>query len=282
MGEVYRARDTRLSRDVALKILPESFARDADRLRRFEQESQAVAALNHPNIVAIYDVGEYNNTPFLVSELLEGESLRAVINREPIPPRKVVDYAVQVAKGLAAAHDKGIVHRDLKPENLFVCRDGRVKILDFGLAKLAGKSAIEADAATMTSSHTAAGVVMGTASYMAPEQVRGEPVDARTDMFAFGAVLYEMLSGKRAFQRDTPPETMTAILREDVPEISDIQPPVPPALDRIVRRCLEKNPEQRFQSAKIWLSASKPSRTSPARATQPRKQLSSPRNPRLA
>jgi Tol biopolymer transport system component len=250
MGDVYRARDTRLSRDVALKILPESFARDADRLRRFEQESQAVAALNHPNIVAIYDVGEYNNTPFLVSELLEGENLRAVINRGPIPPRKVVEYAVQVGKGLAAAHDKGIVHRDLKPENLFVCRDGSVKILDFGLAKLAGKSAIEADAATMTSSHTAAGVVMGTASYMAPEQVRGEPVDARTDMFAFGAVLYEMICGKRAFQRDTPPETMTAILREDVPEISDIHPPVPPALDRIVRRCLEKNPEQRFQSAK--------------------------------
>ena len=206
MGEVYRARDTRLSRDVALKILPESFARDADRLRRFEQETQAVAALNHPNIVAIYDVGEYNDMPFLVSELLEGESLRAVISRGPVPPRKVVEYAVQVAKGLAAAHDKGIVHRDLKPENLFVCRDGRVKILDFGLAKLAGKSGIEADAATMTSSHTAAGVVMGTASYMAPEQVRGESVDARTDMFAFGAVLYEMLSGKRAFQRDTPPK----------------------------------------------------------------------------
>jgi eukaryotic-like serine/threonine-protein kinase len=250
MGEVYRARDTRLSRDVALKILPESFARDADRLRRFEQETQAVAALNHPNIVAIYDVGEYNDVPFLVSELLEGESLRAVIHRGPVPPRKVVEYAVQVAKGLAAAHDKGIVHRDLKPENLFVCRDGRVKILDFGLAKLAGKSGIEADAATMTSSHTAAGVVMGTASYMAPEQVRGESVDARTDMFAFGAVLYEMLSGKRAFQRDSPPETMTAILREDVPEITDVQPPIPPALDRIVRRCLEKSPEQRFQSAK--------------------------------
>jgi eukaryotic-like serine/threonine-protein kinase len=250
MGEVYRARDTRLSRDVALKILPESFARDADRLRRFEQETQAVAALNHPNIVAIYDVGEYNNVPFLVSELLEGESLRALINRGPIPSRKVVEYAVQVANGLAAAHDKGIVHRDLKPENLFVCRDGRVKILDFGLAKLAGKGGVEPDGATMTSSHTAAGVVMGTASYMSPEQVRGESVDARTDMFAFGAVLFEMLSGKRAFQRDTAPETMTAILREDVPELTDVQPPIPPALDRIVRRCLEKSPEQRFQSAK--------------------------------
>jgi eukaryotic-like serine/threonine-protein kinase len=250
MGEVYRARDTRLSRDVALKILPDSFSRDGDRLRRFEQETQAVAALNHPNIVAIYDVGHFDSAPFLVSELLEGENLRAVINRGPIPQRKVIEYAVQVANGLAAAHDKGIVHRDLKPENLFVCRDGRVKILDFGLAKLAGKGGVEPDGATMTSSHTAAGVVMGTASYMAPEQVRGESVDARTDMFAFGAVLFEMLSGKRAFQRDTPPETMTAILREDVPEITDVQPPVPPALDRIVRRCLEKGPDHRFQSAK--------------------------------
>jgi len=249
MGEVYRARDTRLSRDVALKILPDSFSRDSDRLRRFEQETQAVAALNHPNIVAIYDVGHFESAPFLVSELLEGESLRAVINRGPIPQRKVIEYAVQVANGLAAAHDKGIVHRDLKPENLFVCRDGRVKILDFGLAKLAGKGA-EPDGATMTSSHTAAGVVMGTASYMAPEQVRGESVDARTDMFAFGAVLFEMLSGKRAFQRDTPPETMTAILRDDVPEVTTIQPPIAPALDRIVRRCLEKSPDHRFQSAK--------------------------------
>jgi eukaryotic-like serine/threonine-protein kinase len=249
MGEVYRARDGRLNRDVALKILPESFARDSDRLRRFEQESKAVAALNHPNIVAIYDVGEYNGSPYLVSELLEGENLRTVINRGPIPPRKVVEYAVQVANGLAAAHAKGVVHRDLKPENLFVCRDGRVKILDFGLAKLSPKGDPELEA-TMTSSHTGVGVVMGTASYMSPEQVRGEGVDARTDMFAFGAVLYEMLSGKRAFQRDTPPETMTAILRDDVPEMTDLQPPPPPALDRIVRRCLEKNPEQRFQSAK--------------------------------
>ena len=250
MGEVYRARDTRLGRDVALKILPESFSRDSDRLRRFEQETQAVAALNHPNIVAIYDVGHFETAPFLVSELLEGESLRAVINRGPIPQRKVIEYAVQVANGLAAAHDNGIVHRDLKPENLFVCRDGRVKILDFGLAKLAGRSGAEPDGATVTSSHTAAGVVMGTASYMSPEQVRGEAVDARTDMFAFGAVLFEMLSGKRAFQRDTPPETMTAILRDDVPEVTNIQPPIAPALDRIVRRCLEKSPDHRFQSAK--------------------------------
>src|SRR6185437_4646772 len=250
MGEVYRARDTRLGRDVALKILPESFDRDPNRLRRFEQETQAVAALNHPNILAIYDVGQHNSAPFLVSELLEGESLRAVLNRGPLPQRKVVEYAVQVANGLAAAHDKGIVHRDLKPENLFVCRDGRVKILDFGLAKLAANAPVEPDGATIISSQTAAGVVMGTASYMAPEQVRGEPVDPRTDMFAFGAVLFEMLSGKRAFQRDTAAETMTAILRDDLPEITSDRPPIPPALDRIVRRCLEKNPEQRFQSAK--------------------------------
>jgi len=250
MGEVYRARDTRLGRDVALKILPESFDHDANRLRRFEQETQAVAALNHPNILAIYDVGEHNSTPFLVSELLEGESLRAVLNRGPLPQRKVVEYAVQVSNGLAAAHDKGIVHRDLKPENLFVCRDGRVKILDFGLAKVAATAAVEPDGATMTSSQTAAGVVMGTASYMAPEQVRGEPVDPRTDMFAFGAALFEMLSGKRAFQRDTAAETMTSILRDDLPEITDLQPSIPPALDRIVRRCLEKSPDHRFQSAK--------------------------------
>src|SRR5277367_2630351 len=250
MGEVYRARDSRLGREVAIKILPESFATDAERLRRFEQESQAVATLNHPNILAIYDVGTRDGAPYLVSELLEGESLRAVLEKGPIPQRKAVEYAVQIANGLAAAHDKGIVHRDLKPDNLFVCRDGRVKILDFGLAKLAGKAGAEADGATMTSSHTAAGVVMGTASYMSPEQVRGESVDARTDMFAFGAVLFEMLSGKRAFQRDTPPETMTAILRDDVPEVTNIQPPIAPALDRIVRRCLEKSPDHRFQSAK--------------------------------
>ena len=250
MGEVYRARDTRLGRDVALKILPESFARDGDRLRRFEQEAQAVAALNHPNILAIFDVGDRNGAPFLVSELLEGESLRAALDLGPLRQRKVIEYAVQIANGLAAAHDKGIVHRDLKPENLFLCRDGRVKILDFGIAKLAGKAGEELDGATMTGSQTAAGVVLGTASYMAPEQVRGEPVDARTDMFAFGAVLFEMLSGKRAFQRNTTAETMTAILKDDLPEVTDVQPPMAPALDRIIRRCLEKIPEHRFQSAK--------------------------------
>lgn len=249
MGEVYRARDTRLGRDVAVKILPESFASDGERLHRFEQEARAVALLNHPNILAIFDVGQNNGSPFLVSELLEGETLRTVLDRGAISSRKTIEFAVQIAQGLAAAHEKGIVHRDLKPENVFVTRDGRIKILDFGLAKQSQKAtATSTDGVTLTSSHTAAGLVMGTASYMAPEQVRGEPADPRTDIFAFGAVLYEMLSGKKAFRRDTSAETMTAILREDPPELTDH--PVSPALDRIVRRCLEKQPEQRFQSAK--------------------------------
>jgi eukaryotic-like serine/threonine-protein kinase len=253
MGEVYRARDTRLGRDVALKVLPESFARDNDRLRRFEQEARAVAALNHPNILAIFDIGELLGSPFLVSELLEGESLRAVLDRGPLPQRKTIDYGVQIAQALAAAHEKGIVHRDLKPENIFLSRDGRIKILDFGLAKLAqtaGTAEVEPDSITRTSSHTAAGEVLGTASYMAPEQVRGQPADPRTDIFAFGAVLYEMLSGRRAFRRDTPAETMTAVLREDPQELTGAAQSVSPALDRIIRRCLEKNPEQRFQSAR--------------------------------
>src|SRR5215469_12030755 len=251
MGEVFRAADTRLGRDVALKVLPRQFAADADRLHRFEQEARAVAALNHPNILAVFDAGQQDGSSFLVSELLEGESLRAALDRGALPPRKTIEYGVQIAQGLAAAHAKGIVHRDLKPENVFVTKDGRVKILDFGLAKLAQKvsaAAAESDGITLTSSQTAAGVVMGTASYMAPEQVRGESADPRTDIFAFGAVLYEMLSGQRAFRRNTPAETMTAVLKEDPPEISDPCHPVSPALDRTIRRCLEKNPEQRFQS----------------------------------
>jgi Tol biopolymer transport system component len=250
MGEVYRARDTRLGRDVALKILPESFARESDRLRRFEQEARAVAALNHPNILAVFDIGQHNGSPFLVSELLEGESLRAVLDRGALPQRKTIEHGVQIAHGLAAAHEKGIVHRDLKPENIFVTRDGRIKILDFGLAKLAQAQGADPGEVTLTSSHTAVGVVMGTASYMAPEQVRGDAIDARTDIFAFGAGLYEMLAGHRAFRRDTPAESMTAVLKEEPPELSDPDHPVSPALERIVRRCLEKNPEQRFQSAR--------------------------------
>jgi Tol biopolymer transport system component len=253
MGEVYRARDTRLGREVALKVLPESFSADADRLRRFEQEARSVAALNHPNILAIHDIGEQNGSPFIVSELLEGNSLRSELEPGPLRSRKASDYAAQIAQGLAAAHDKGIIHRDLKPENVFITRDGRVKILDFGLAKLAPMARgtkNDSDGLTLTSSPTEAGMVMGTAGYMAPEQVRGSAVDSRTDIFAFGAVLYEMISGQRAFRRDTAAETMTAILKEDPPELNEMTHPVSPGLERIVRRCLEKQPEQRFQSAK--------------------------------
>jgi Tol biopolymer transport system component len=254
MGEVYRAKDARLGRDVALKILPESFARETDRLRRFEQEARAVAALNHPNILAIHDIGQHEGLPFLVSELLEGESLRATLDHGALPQRKTIEYGVQITHGLAAAHEKGIVHRDLKPENIFVTKDGRIKILDFGLAKLAQKAGAQPDEMTLTSAHTAAGVVMGTASYMAPEQVRGEAADPRTDIFAFGTVLYEMLSGERAFRRDTAAETMTAVLKDDPPDLSTRSShsarPVSPVLERIVRRCLEKSPDQRFQSAR--------------------------------
>ena len=244
MGEVYRAKDARLGRDVALKILPESFAREGDRLRRFEQEARAVAALNHPNILAVFDIGQNEGSPFLVSELLEGETLRAALDAGALPQRKTIEYGVQIAHGLAAAHEKGIVHRDLKPENIFVTRDGRIKILDFGLAKFADrfgdKTGSSSEEPTLTTERTAAGVVMGTASYMAPEQVRGEPADPRTDIFAFGAVLYEMLSGVRAFRRGTAAETMTAVLKDDPPELSNPGRQVSPTLDRIVRRCLEK------------------------------------------
>jgi eukaryotic-like serine/threonine-protein kinase len=250
MGEVYRARDTRLGRDVAVKILLPSFAQDSGRLQRFEQEARTVAALNHPNILAVFDFGRHEGSPFLVSELLEGESLRAVLDLGPLPQRKAIEYGVQIAHGLAAAHEKGIVHRDLKPENIFVTRDERIKILDFGLAKLTQSAGADADEVTLTSPHTAVGVVMGTASYMAPEQVRGAAVDARADIFAFGAVVYEMLSGVRAFSRDTAAETMTAVLKDDPPEFADLGHAVSSTLERIVRRCLEKSPDQRFQSAR--------------------------------
>ena len=253
MGEVYRAKDPRLGRDVAIKVLPASFSTDADRLRRFEQEARAAGLLNHPNITAVYDIGAHDGAPYVVSELLEGETLRAELAGERLSPRKAIDYAIQLAHGLAAAHEKGIVHRDLKPENLFVNRDGRLKILDFGLAKLThaeeGSSAGQTNLPTGVAG-TEPGVVLGTMGYMAPEQVRGRPADARSDIFAFGAIFFEMLSGKRAFQGDSAADTMSAILREDPPDLSVTNQNVSPGLERILRHCLEKNPEQRFQSTR--------------------------------
>jgi serine/threonine protein kinase/Tfp pilus assembly protein PilF len=248
MGEVYRARDSRLGRDVAIKVLPSFFSTDSNRLRRFEQEARAAAALNHPNILAVFQMGTYEGAPYLVSELLEGETLREQIKRGSLSVRTAIDYGVEIARGLAAAHEKGIVHRDLKPENLFVTNDGRVKILDFGLAKLTQPQS-NSEHVAPPNEGTEAGVVMGTVGYMAPEQVRGQAVDHRADIFAFGAIEYEMLSGRRAFQKPTSPETMVAILNEDPPGISQVTTSVPPELQRIVRCCLEKNPKQRFQSA---------------------------------
>ena len=250
MGEVYRASDSRLGRDVAIKVLPSSFAADADRLSRFAQECRATAALNHPNILSIFDIGEDRTAPYIVSELLEGETLRERLREGAIPARKAIDYARQIANGLAAAHEKGITHRDLKPENLFITTDGRVKILDFGLAKLKQPEADESGDAPTMQVATDAGMVMGTVGYMAPEQVRGKPADSRSDIFSFGAILYEMLSGKRAFHGDSPVETMSAILKEEPPDLIETNRNVPSALERIVRHCLEKNPAERFQSAR--------------------------------
>ncbi len=250
MGEVYRARDTRLNRDVAIKILPSSFSQDPDRLQRFAQESRASAALNHPNILSIFDIGEDGGAPYVVSELLEGDTLRDRLRNGPLSSRKALDYAQQIARGLAAAHEKGIVHRDLKPENLFITNDGRAKILDFGLAKFTRPEAeLSGDAPTMQVA-TEAGTVLGTAGYMSPEQVRGKAADSRSDIFSFGAILYEMLSGKRAFHGDSSADTMSAILKEEPPDLSETNRNVSPALERIVRHCLEKNPAERFQSAR--------------------------------
>ena len=248
MGEVYRARDPRLRRDVAIKLLPPSFSSSPDRLQRFEQEAHAAAALNHPNILAVYDIGRQDNSPYIVSELLQGETLREQLQSGALSQRKAIDYATQVAHGLAAAHDKGIIHRDLKPENIFITQDGRAKILDFGLAKL--KQPESGDATqTLTGVMSEAGTVLGTVGYMSPEQVRAKPVDARSDLFSFGVILYEMLSGKRAFQAESAPETMSAIVKEDPPDLSETNRNISPALERIIRHCLEKNPVARFQSA---------------------------------
>ncbi len=283
MGEVYRASDARLGREVAIKVLPPRLAEDADALARFEREARAVAALSHPNILAIHDFGKTTviareakqsdpagsdphglsglamtegpgagtTVTFAVTELLEGETLRERLSGGALASRRATEYALAIAHGLAAAHGKGIVHRDLKPDNIFLTRDGRVKILDFGLAKTAGPAGSRDDTHSPTLAiATEPGMIMGTVGYMSPEQVRGLPVDARSDIFSFGAVLYEMLAGKRAFQRDTAAETMTAILKEDPPDVAASNPNLSPALDRIVRHCLEKSPEQRFESAR--------------------------------
>ena len=256
MGEVYRAHDEKLNRDVAIKVLPATFSQDASRLRRFEQEAQAAGTLNHPNILAVYDVGLHDDAPYVVSELLEGETLRARLGAHassvPLPQRKAVDYATQIARGLAAAHARSIVHRDLKPENIFITVDGQVKILDFGLAKL-----IEPVSPSQLSDlptrklNTTPGTVMGTLGYMSPEQVDGKPVDYRSDIFSFGVVLYEMLAGRRAFpQRETLRETLHAIATEDPPALSELNAHVSASLEKMVERCLEKKPEDRFQSTR--------------------------------
>jgi serine/threonine protein kinase/Tfp pilus assembly protein PilF len=246
MGEVYRARDTRLERDVAVKVLPDRLVEDAEALARFEREAKAVAALSHPNILAIHDFGQHEAIVYAVMELLEGETLRDRMAAATLPPRKAVEFALQIALGLAAAHDRGIVHRDLKPQNIFVTRDGLVKILDFGLAKW-----VQAPESTgQTAGATEPGMVLGTAGYMSPEQVRGAALDHRSDLFCLGAILYEMLSGERAFLKDSDVETLMAILKEQPPELSRPGRPVAPELADIVAHCLEKNVEERFQSAR--------------------------------
>jgi eukaryotic-like serine/threonine-protein kinase len=252
MGEVYRARDAKLGRDVAIKVLPSTFAADPDRVARFEREAKAVAALSHPNILAIFDFGEEGDTAYAVTELLEGETLRDRLEAGPLPVRKALEVAVQIARGLGAAHDKGIVHRDLKPENLFLTKDGHVKILDFGLARVGGPSPSDSGKTMTTPPEgvTGPGVVLGTVGYMSPEQVRGSAADHRSDLFSLGAILYEMVSGRRAFKRDTAAESMTAILKEEPPEFQAVGKAIPQSMDRVVRRCLEKSPEERFQSAR--------------------------------
>src|SRR5262245_15691141 len=250
MGVVYRARDERLRREVAIKVLPASLAQDADRLRRFEQEAHATSALNHPNILTIYDIGTQDGAPFIVAELLEGEELRAQLESGALPARRALEYALQITQGLAAAHEKGVVHRDLKPENLFVTKDGRVKILDFGLAKLRPPRPGVVDTGAPTQKRlTYPGVMMGTVGYMSPEQVRGQETDHRSDIFAFGLILYEMLSGRRAFRGASAIEVMNAILKEEPAELGETNAKISSKIEKLVRRCLEKKPERRFQTA---------------------------------
>src|ERR1700688_3188968 len=250
MGEVFRARDERLGRDVALKLIRPGSSENPDHLRRFELEARAAAALNHPNIVAVYDVGLSDGSPYIVCELLEGKTLRKRLAEGALPIRLAVDYSLQIAEGLIAAHDRRIIHRDLKPENLFITVDGRVKILDFGVAKL--QSAAEESGRTVEdlTTVTKSGAVIGTVAYMSPEQLRGKAVDHRSDIFSVGAILYEMLTGRRAFRGETEVDTITAVLKEDPPEFNPQQIAVPGSLQQIAFHCLEKEPENRFQSAR--------------------------------
>jgi serine/threonine protein kinase/Tol biopolymer transport system component len=252
MGDVFRARDPQLRREVAIKVLPTAFSRDPDRQRRFEQEARAAASLNHPNIVAIHDVGVHEGIGFIVTELLEGETLRERMNGRPLPPRKAVEYAIQIASGLAAGHERGIVHRDIKPDNLFVTTDGRVKVLDFGVAKMIDPDSADDATATVTLDGVQLGPVVGTAAYMSPEQARGLRTDHRSDIFSAGAVLYEMLAGFAPFRRSTPAETLIAILHDEPPDLTRVASIAPP-LERIVRHCLEKTPEQRFQNVRDFI-----------------------------
>jgi len=282
MGEVYRARDPRLGREVAIKVLPERVAGDADALSRFEREARAVAGLSHPNILAIHDFGVEQGTAYSVTEMLEGETLRERLAGSPLPVRKTLEYAIQIAHGLSAAHDKGVVHRDLKPENIFITHDGRTKILDFGLAKVGLAAEGDLTASPTVDMGTRPGTVLGTMGYMSPEQVRGQAVDHRSDLFAFGSILYEMLSGNRAFSRETPADTMSAILKEDPQSLSAAPQEIPPALLRLVEHCLEKNPAERFQSARDLafhleavgtVSSSTVAAMAPLAATGPRRGL---------
>ncbi|MGH9417921.1 MAG: serine/threonine-protein kinase [Terriglobales bacterium] len=253
MGEVYRARDPRLERDVAIKVLTAAGANDAELLRRLRQEAKTIAALNHPNLLSIFDLGATpEGAPFLVMELLQGETLRARLHQGPLPLRRALAFGRQLADALAAAHEQGIIHRDLKPENIFLLADGRIKILDFGLAKAlrSDAAAFDAEAPTVVgSAATMPGMVLGTVGYMAPEQVRGEAATSRSDIFAFGAILYEMLAGRRAFAASSSMEVMSAILRDDPPEVTMAGAALPAGVDRLLRRCLEKEPRLRFQNA---------------------------------
>jgi len=258
MGEVYRARDARLDRDVAVKVLPRALAGDPERLLRFEQEARAAGRLADPHVLAVHDVGQQDGFPYIVSELLEGAALRARLDEGVLPVAKAAAYCVQIAQGLAAAHARGIVHRDLKPDNVFVTRDGHVKLLDFGLARAIAPAEGDVSRTSPLSAHTAPGVLLGTVGYMSPEQARGEAADGRADLFALGTILFEMLTGRRAFRAATAAETLAAVLQHDPLPALEAQPEVPPEMVRLVRHCLEKRPEERIQSARDLAFALEP------------------------